>query len=161
MQNITVNPVELATHLAASRIDELYNNDKIDYPYVESDEDNDEPSTYTEEGQKTFDEWYDWYYHVVTGHKVVYERPKIKQEKPKYKFLKENHDEFSDGTYLELLIGKNYDKNKIKDLYEWTDDIGMDKMIIQYKDRYFLITERYDYYGNLSHDYHEIKLINP
>lgn len=69
MTNVTVNPVELASYLAASRLDELFHTYEIPYPYVESDDDS-EPTSYTEEGQKTFDEWYDWYYSVVTGHDI-------------------------------------------------------------------------------------------
>lgn len=67
---VTVNAVELATLLAASRLDELYQADEISYPYLKIDDYDDEPSTYTEEGQKTFDKWYDWYYGIVTGHDI-------------------------------------------------------------------------------------------
>jgi hypothetical protein len=67
MQNVTVNPVELATYLAASRLDELYQEGSIEYPYEGSLYDL-ETTEYTEEGQKHFDNWYDWYYTVVTGH---------------------------------------------------------------------------------------------
>jgi hypothetical protein len=67
-QTIQVNPVELATYLAQCRLDELYEVNEIVYPYVDSDDD-DEPSTYTEEGQVIFDKQYDWYYSVVSAHK--------------------------------------------------------------------------------------------
>jgi hypothetical protein len=66
-QTIKINPVELATQLAASRIDELYQSNEIPFPYVDDNEDTD-VTCYTEEGQKHFDDWYDWYYTVVTGH---------------------------------------------------------------------------------------------
>jgi hypothetical protein len=68
-QTIQVNPVELATYLAQSQLDTMYQTSEIFYPYLDSDDD-DEPSKYTEEGQKHFDNWYDWYYGVVTGHKI-------------------------------------------------------------------------------------------
>jgi hypothetical protein len=68
-QTIQINPVELATYLAQSQLDTMYQTSEIFYPYIDSDDDN-EPSKYTEEGQKHFDNWYDWYYGVVTGHKI-------------------------------------------------------------------------------------------
>jgi len=68
-QTIQVNPVELATYLAASQLDTLYQTSVIFYPYVDSDDD-DTPSTYTPEGQKEFDKLYDWYYGVVTAHDI-------------------------------------------------------------------------------------------
>jgi hypothetical protein len=67
-QNIIVNPVALASNLAAYRIDELYLADNIPYPYIEDKDE--EFSTYTEQGQETFDKWYDWYYHIVTLHNL-------------------------------------------------------------------------------------------
>lgn len=68
-QTIQINPVELATYLAASRLDELYQEGSIEYPYEGSLYDL-ETTEYTEEGQKHFDNWYDWYYTVVTGQKI-------------------------------------------------------------------------------------------
>jgi hypothetical protein len=67
MMYVTVNPVELASYLAASRMDELYQADEIPYPYEGSLYDL-ETTKYTEEGQITFDQWYDWFYKVVTEH---------------------------------------------------------------------------------------------
>ena len=68
-QTIQLNPVELASHLAASRIDELYQSNEIPFPYVDDNEDTD-VTCYTEEGQITFDKWYDWFYKVVTEHDI-------------------------------------------------------------------------------------------
>jgi hypothetical protein len=68
-QTIQINPVELATYLAASRMDELYQADEIPYPYEGSLYDL-ETTKYTEEGQITFDQWYDWFYKVVTEHDI-------------------------------------------------------------------------------------------
>jgi len=68
-QTIQINPVEIASYLAASRIDELYQADEIPYPYVENEDE--EVTKYTEQGQITFDMWYDWYYNVVTGHDLI------------------------------------------------------------------------------------------
>ncbi len=72
-QTIQINPVELASYLAASRMDELYQADEIPYPYVDDDETKDIDwvcTKYTEEGQKTFDKWYDWFYKVITEHDI-------------------------------------------------------------------------------------------
>ena len=68
-QTIQVNPVELATYLAQSQLDMMYETGVIPYPYVDSDDD-DEPSTYTPDGQNAFDSQYDWYYGVVTAHDI-------------------------------------------------------------------------------------------
>ncbi len=79
-QTIQINPVELASHLAASRIDELYHSNEIPFPYVDDNEDTD-VTCYTEEGQKTFDKWYDWYYTVVTGHELINPKTTVLPEK--------------------------------------------------------------------------------
>jgi hypothetical protein len=68
-QTIQINPVELASYLAASRMDELYQADEIPYPYVENEDE--EVTKYTEQGQITFDQWYDWFYKVVTEHNII------------------------------------------------------------------------------------------
>ena len=164
-QTIIINPVELATHLAASRIDELYHSDKIPYPYIDDDETEDIDwvcRKYTEQGQITFDDWYDWYYNVVTGHKIVYNMPNVKKEKPEYKFLTENYNFYSKGVHkIEYILGDDYDKEKIIELYEFEDEYNNNYCIWQYEDRYILIGDREDYYGNVHNEYHEIKLINP
>lgn len=72
-QTIQVNPVELATYLASSHIDELYQADKIPYPYEDNEEFKFVPwyhTKYTEQGQITFDRWYDWFYKVITEHDI-------------------------------------------------------------------------------------------
>jgi hypothetical protein len=159
-QTIQINPVELATQLAASRIDELYQSNEIPFPYVDDNEDTD-VTCYTEEGQKHFDNWYDWYYTVVTGHKIVYSMPNVKKEKPEYKFLTENYDFYSEGVHkIEYILGDDYDEGKIIELYEFEDEYNNNYCIWQYEDRYILIGDREDYYGNLHNEYHEIKLIN-
>lgn len=160
-QTIQINPVELASYLAASRIDELFHTYAIPYPYVERDDDN-EPTSYTEEGQKHFDEWYDWYYTIVTGHKIVYNMPNVKKEKPEYEFLTENYDFYSEGVHkIEYILGDDYDKKKIIELYDFEDEYNNNYCIWQYEDKYILIGDREDYYGHLHDEYHEIKLINP
>ena len=160
-QTIIINPVELATHLAASRIDELYQADEIPFPYEGSLYDL-ETTEYTEQGQITFDDWYDWYYNVVTGHKIVYSMPNVKKEKPEYKFLTENYNFYSKGVHkIEYILGDDYDKEKIIELYEFEDEYNNNYCIWQYEDRYILIGDREDYYGNVHNEYHEIKLINP
>ncbi len=163
-QTIIINPVELATHLAASRIDELYHSNEIPYPYIDDDETEDIDwvcRRYTEQGQITFDDWYKWYYNVVTGHKIVYNMPNVKKEKPEYKFLTEHYDEFHDGEHkIQWLLGDDYDKKKIIELYEFEDENNNNYCIWQYEDRYILVGDREDYYGNLHNVFHEIKLIN-
>ena len=70
-QTIQVNPVELATYLAQSQVDTLYQTSAIFYPYVDVDvdiDDDDTPLTYTPEGQKEFDSQYKWYHKVITSH---------------------------------------------------------------------------------------------
>lgn len=71
-QTIQVNPVELASHLAKYELDNLYRIDAIKYPYEELDEEDDDDVmlTYTPEAQKEFDNWYDWFYKVVTAHDI-------------------------------------------------------------------------------------------
>ena len=68
-QTIQVNPVELATYLAKSEVDTLYQTSAISYPYIDSDDD-DTPSTYTPYAQEVFDSQYKWYHKVITSHDI-------------------------------------------------------------------------------------------
>jgi len=87
--------------------------------------------------------------------------PNVKKEKPEYKFLTEHYDEFHDGEHkIQWLLGDDYDKKKIIELYEFEDENNNNYCIWQYEDRYILVGDREDYYGNLHNVFHEIKLIN-
>ena len=170
MQNVTVNPVELATHLAATRLDELYQADEITYPYVDSDND-DEPSTYTEEGQKKFDELYDWYYYIVLGNSLESKMDinyylstgkninLNKDTRVKFEHI-DFDDEYDYKNTLTDLIGEHNPDDVIRvstvDYYfNWQYCSHEYKSILKYQDKYILKVEKED--PDLSGNWHDVE----
>jgi len=137
-QTIQINPVELATHLAASRIDELYQSNEIPFPYVDDNEDTD-VTCYTEEGQKHFDDWYDWYYTVVTGHSIQ----QNVDTRTKYEDIEWDNTDNNYTDNLEDLIGEHNedDVTRVSTIdywFDWYVSAHKYKSILKYKDKYIL-----------------------
>ena len=153
-QTIQVNPVELATYLAASQLDTLYQTSVIFYPYVDSDDD-DTPSTYTPEGQKEFDKLYDWYYGVVTSHK----RKTFLTENVDYEIIKDENV-YRDINDIHEILGE-VDDSKLIELYYWTEGIGNGYSVYEYEDKYILRHVFANDYGYYDESFYLIKLINP
>jgi hypothetical protein len=160
MQNVTVNPVELATYLAASRLDELYQEGSIEYPYEGSLYDL-ETTEYTEEGQKHFYNWYDWYYGVVTGRSIqakididyfITTKDNInlnKDTRIKYQDIEWDNTDDSYTDTLEDLIGEHNedDVTRVSTIDYWFDwylPAHKYKSILKYKDKYILKKESVD-----------------
>jgi len=142
-QTIQINPVELATQLAASRIDELYQSNEIPFPYVDDNEDTD-VTCYTEEGQKHFDDWYDWYYTVVTGHSL--EAKIDKDTRTKYEDIEWDNTDDNYTDYLEDLIGEHNEDDvtrvsTIDYYFNWHNSCHEYKSILKHKDKYILKRE--------------------
>lgn len=149
-QTIQVNPVELASFLGNAYLHEMYQIGQIEYPFVDSD-DIETPSTYTEKGQKQFDQIYDWYYNVITSH----ERKPI-NKKVEYEIIEDDENNYHD---MEDVLGE-YDGSKLIELYNWREGKVNTYTIYKYEDKYILERTFINKWGYYDESCDLIKLIN-